>query len=111
MEPLVGELPVSIIQNELLATLEEWGPSYIVSLDVFANSWNAGGWHNVLTITEGARDSAVGTKVPSVYTVTDSGVSKLQIWTDLSHSGAWSFVPGETGKWFTLTITQAFRKV
>ena len=112
MEPLVGETPVSISQNNLLATLEEWGPSYVVSLDVFINNWNAAGWYNLLTVTEGAKHSAVGTRVPTVFMVTDSGESKLQIWTDSSDSAqVWRFLPGEEQKWFTLSVSQYFTEV
>lgn len=109
----MGEVPVFLSRNELLATKEEWGPSYVVSFDFFANSWNEAGFHNLFTITEGAKKGAVGTKVPAIYTIFYKKHNQLQIWTDISdiQTGTARLAHSGPEKWYNMKIIQSFREV
>ena len=109
MKCLLAELVVS---HKLLNTLPTWGPAFMVSLDIFINSFDGpnlrdGVWAEVLRFTNRAIEAnTLGHRIPSIFTHKDGYiVVPSQIGDDNDrYIGGNIYLEEKT--WYKLEITQ-----
>ena len=105
---LVDEIPLKLGYNNLLATRASWGPSYVISFDLFLTSSSNG---NIMRFTRGG-EAGVGNRVPRM----GYNDNEIRIWNNYDHDEDQRYIfedPDQTwiGKWIEILITQTIYKV
>ena len=107
----LGRVPVT--EDNLLATLPSWGPTYRVTLSLYINSFDGdnllrGKWAELLRFTSTDNNCcAMGDRVPAIFT--NKG-GFIQVATQLGdNANRWRNVFLEEKTWYTLEILQFFQ--
>ena len=107
----LGRVPVT--QDNLLATLPSWGPTYRVTLSLYINSFDGdnllrGKWAELLRFTSTDNNCcAMGDRVPAIFT--NKG-GFIQVASQLGDNGnRWRNVFLEEKTWYSLEILQFFQ--
>ena len=101
---------ISLVRNNLLATLPTWGPTYKVSFDCFINSYKEenpkGSWAEILRFTSTTNDCCgIGDRLPAIFS--EKNQSVIQIGTQIGDNGLYTTkVELQEKIWYQIEVVQ-----
>ena len=96
----VDDSPLYVSKDNLLTTMETWGPKYVISLEIFVHSW-LDGYYNIIQID--------GNKLTMG---TDNRGNRIKIFARMNNSYQTFYINGiESGKWISVLISQTLHEV
>ena len=105
---MIGSEPYEMVQNnQLLSTKKEWGPSYVISFDIFINSWPEEKFKKVLHFTTGQECCKIGDRIPLIMIKNKNLYVKTNIG---NHGNSYNVVNGLSAKkWMNIWIAHYFK--